>query len=674
MRGSVAIRGFSPVFLGSNVAFDLGGSMTKRPLTLVAALLVSLTAVPLQAAGSAVPAAERTTATAAPLSGVLRIDQVGYAPNETKLVYLMTTSASPGRPFTVRDASGVTVVAGVAGASLGSWNAAYPAVYPLDVGALRQAGRYRVNVAGVDGAAATIRIGSPADLWQPRLLDLASFFQAQRDGAHVIAGQLQRKPSHLRDAKATVYAHPKYESVDSDVIVGKQLEPLRGPVDVSGGWFDAGDFIKFAHTTAYADTLLLLAQRQPGQAKPAALGKEIRFGLSWLRKAWDPRHNVVYIQVGIGSGNKAGTFNGDHDVWRLPQRDDSLTGKANRYLRNRPVFATDARPGHLAPNLAGRMAAAFALAAQVDAQSHNGRAHPARARRELRVAADIFGRAKTANVRHADVVTALPHAFYPESSWRDDLELGAVELARAGFQLGDPRANDWLAAAGHWAHSYLANEARSDTLNLYDVSAIAHSELLTVVQHHPRALAVPRKSLRADLRRQLAIGQEHAANDPFRAGANYDDFDVASHTFGLMATAEMLKGITGTHRYDAFLTEQRNWVLGANPWGVSMIIGVGSQWARCPQHVVANLSGGPDGAPPLLRGAVVNGPNSADLFKDGLGEFFDNAPACPTNGQDAYAQFTGHGSQFVDDVRSWQTVEPAIDFTATAALAFGLAK
>src|SRR6185295_12792897 len=103
------------------------------------------------------------------------------------------------------------------------------------------------------------------------------------------------------------------------------------------------------------------------------------FGLRWLHKAWDPQHNAVYIQVGIGSGNQSGTFNGDHDVWRLPQRDDKLTGKVNRYLRNRPVFATDARAGKFAPNIAGRMAASFGLAAQVDARSH-----PARAGRELR--------------------------------------------------------------------------------------------------------------------------------------------------------------------------------------------------------------------------------------------------------------------------------------------------
>jgi endoglucanase len=87
---------------------------------------------------------------------------------------------------------------------------------------------------------------------------------------------------------------------------------------------------------------------------------------------------------------------------------------------------------------------------------------------------------------------------------------------------------------------------------------------------------------------------------------------------------------------------------------------------------VANLSGRLDGRPPSLVGAVVNGPNDRALFADGLGEFFDEGRTCPPGGGDRYAAFTGHGSRFVDDVRSWQTVEPAIDFTATAALAFAL--
>jgi hypothetical protein len=45
---------------------------------------------------------------------------------------------------------------------------------------------------------------------------------------------------------------------------------------------------------------------------------------------------------------------------------------------------------------------------------------------------------------------------------------------------------------------------------------------------------------------------------------------------------------------------------------------------------------------------------------------------CPANGRDAYARFDGHGSRFVDDVRAWQTVEPAIDMTATATFALAL--
>ena len=66
--------------------------------------------------------------------------------------------------------------------------------------------------------------------------------------------------------------------------------------------------------------------------------------------------------------------------------------------------------------------------------------------------------------------------------------------------------------------------------------------------------------------------------------------------------------------------------------------------------------------------------NSADLFADGLDEFFDEGHACPTDGKDRYATFTGHGSRFVDDVSAWQTVEPALDFSAIAGYALALTR
>ena len=166
--------------------------------------------------------------------------------------------------------------------------------------------------------------------------------------------------------------------------------------------------------------------------------------------------------------------------------------------------------------------------------------------------------------------------------------------------------------------------------------------------------------------------RRRAAKDPFGAAAIYSDFDAAPHTFGLISTERLYRALTGDSSYDAFATSQRDWAMGASPWGVSLMIGVGDRFAHCPQHVVANLSGTVDGTPPILRGAVVNGPNSEDLFSDGLGEFFEEAPTCPADGVDAFEAFTGKGSRFVDDVRSWQTVEPAIDFTAAALLAFAL--
>ena len=635
---------------------------TPRKIFLAAALAAVALAAVLGLAALGGDAAGRPPATAA----LVRVDQLGFAPGERKVAYLMGGPAGATR-FAVLDDGGHVVLRGNAGQSRGSWNASYPNVRPLDLTALQATGSYRVRAAGA--VSPPFRIAPAAQLFGPRVADTVAFFTAQRDGANVIPGQLHRKPSHLHDSHARVYAWPRYVSHGSDVIVGRSLRRIGGPVDLEGGWFDAGDFIKFTHTTAYAETLLLAARRALGANAPASLEPETRFGLHWLDKAWNPKSGVMYIQVGIGSGNRAGTFRGDHDLWRLPQRDDSLEGSQNRYLRNRPAFRAN-KPGRpVPPNHAGRVAAAYALAAQDDAQSN-----PTRARAELDRAARVYAAAKTRHVRHSDVVTALPHAFYPESSWRDDLELGGAELALAGQALGDPRAGMWLHDSARWARAYLRREAGEDTFNLYDTSALADSDLVRAMRaaRNPGRLAVTEADLIGELRAQLDRAVARADHDPFDAGAIYDDFDAAPHTFGLIVTASLYRELTGDDRYDAFATAQRDWALGDNAWGVSLMVGVGTTFPDCMQHVVANLSGSLDGSPPLVRGAVVNGPNDAGLFSGGLGGRLGGMRQCPPGGGDRYKRFTGHGSRFVDDVRSWQTVEPALDFDAAAALAFAL--
>ena len=628
--------------------------MTRLPLVVAGVLLTSGS---LAWATSVPSGAARVSG---PVSGVVRLNQQGYLPGEAKQARLMTTRAVQGARFRVVDARGRTRLRGrVPARSVGRWNAHYPAVYRLNLSRLGTTGRYRVVVAGaVHAASPWFRVLRPGRLFGTWLRYGVRFDQVQRDGAGTIPGALHRKPSHLLDRRAYVYSWPRMEPGE-DLILDADLTRSGGPVDVAGGWFDAGDYLKFTHSSAYNDVLLFTSARQLGRRAPKALVAEARHGLAWLSKMWDPTTRTLHIQVGIGSGNEQGTFLGDHDGWRLPEVDDHDTAVEDRYVSHRPVF--DAAPAGqpISPNLVGRVAASYALAAQLDARHHRSRALA-----ELHQASLLYSRADTASPPRP-LVTALPHDFYPEDTWRDDMELGAAEIALARQGLHLPSAG-FVAKAAHWARGYLTRET-GDTLNLYDTSALAHTALARAMGHR-RHLAVTRADLVHDLGAQIRRGVRHAAGDPFAAGVAYDDFDVNSHTFGLIATVALYDQLTHTRRYQPFATAQRTWLLGGDPWGVGAMVGVGTRFPRCMQHQVANLSGSPDGTPPLDVGAVVNGPNGADNFEDGLGDFQDDMVHCSA-GATTLPRFDARGSRYVDDVRSWQTDEPALDMTGAAIIA-----
>ena len=123
--------------------------------------------------------------------------------------------------------------------------------------------------------------------------------------------------------------------------------------------------------------------------------------------------------------------------------------------------------------------------------------------------------------------------------------------------------------------------------------------------------------------------------------------------------------LTGDGSFRAWAARWLGNILGANAWGVSLIIGTGSTWPNCPHHQLANLVGSLDGSPPVLRGAAVEGPNSIT----GRGTV-SGTRACPPGGGDPYAPFNGSGAVFLDDVASFPTIEPAIDLTAASPLAF----
>jgi endoglucanase len=425
-------------------------------------------------------------------------------------------------------------------------------------------------------------------------------------------------------------------------------------------------------TTSYAVDLQLIGVRDFPQQMGAAAGRsnfseEARFGLEWLMRMWDDSTGTLYYQVGIGAGN-ASTVS-DHDIWRLPQADDTYGGNDPRFrfIRHRPVFRAGPAGSAVSPNLAGRDAAAFALCFQVFDQTL-----PELAGRCLHAAEHIFELADTDPAGH--LLTAIPFGFYPESEWRDDLELGATELADALSSgaalpggLAHTQPSYYLEQAAVWAKAYIArNGSSGEPLNLYDVSSLAHFELVRALRRagNPPGLAVSEAQLIANLRGQLEAAGTQAASDPFGFGFPWDTADTASHGDGLSVMASEYESLTGETTYRAAGARWLGNVLGANAWGSSFIIGDGTVFPHCPQHQVANLAGSLDGAAPVLAGAVVEGPGE----EASKGRLSGMRP-CASKGSGSFARFNSRAI-YEDNVQSFTTTEPAIDLTASSLLAF----
>ncbi len=602
-------------------------------------------------------------------SAFVRVDQAGYATTGAKRAYLMSRREQAGVPFSVlRLPGGEVAYSGVVGPSTGAWSKRFAHVDALDFDALRTPGSYAISVSGRTMTSSPAFEISPAPaLYAQPLANALSFYETERDGADFIRSPLRTAAAHLNDTQASVYETP---AVNRDGVFKGDLVPTGETIDASGGWWDAGDYLKFVQTTSYTVALQLLGVRDfPAQMGTSAgagdFTAEARFGVEWLLRMWNDSTRTLYYQVGIGEGNSKTL--GDHDVWRLPQADDGYGGEdpSARYIRHRPVFRAGPPGSPVSPNLAGRDAAAFALCAQVFDESD-----PALAARCLSAGEHIYDLADTDP--HGPLLTAIPFDFYPESEWRDDLELGASELAialssaPAPAGLAHSQPSFYLERAASWARSYAEHAGGGEPLNLYDVSGLAHFELVRALRlaGDPPGMASGEAQLIAQLKEQLEQAVAQASGDPFGFGFPWAEADTASHGAGLSTMAAEYDELTGTATYRAFSARWLGNVLGANAWGSSFILGDGSTFPACPSDQLANLAGSLDGSPPVLAGAVVEGPSDAASKGRVAG-----MRKCPPTGSNGLARFDAK-AVFKDDVQSYTTVEPAIDLSASSPLAF----
>jgi endoglucanase len=478
----------------------------------------------------------------------------------------------------------------------------YPWHYVAEFDEFAVPGRYQLRLAdGRMSAPFSIR----RDIYGQLLPLTLEFFAVQSCGNSLLDGQ----------PGAMACCHR-----DDGVALGG---PRDGkPVDASGGWHDAGDYLKFVETASYVTAMMLFAADQfPAIVGPRLAGTGLppllahaKVGLEWLLKM-HPTPQEFYYQVGDA---------GDHDSWRLPQQDcaNYRSGWTPRPVR----FGIGA-------NLAGRTAVAFALGSRLYAHYDPGFA--LRCRSAARSVYEL-------GLTHRAVVTTEPRDFYPESTWEDDMAWGAATLYRT---TGEPK---YLREALEFAHSAgAANEPAS----VYNTHALAHATL------YPYAPESDRQKLREYLRTDADLARERAGN-PYGLATPYV-WGTAEAAAGAALNCLLYarcNDIGDNEDYLAVARHNRDFILGCNPFGISYLIGAGTHYPLFPHHQLANLK------QMELRGALVGGPAAHDVFQHEKIVFTERQSGM-VSGPPPADDLDDEVAVYHDAVQDYVTNEPAIDYT-----------
>jgi hypothetical protein len=567
-----------------------------------------------------------------PDSSLITVNQVGFLPGERKRAVVAAPDLVRGGKFLIVKNSdrrsvcyggGLTVYERTDGEDADRFQRHFFA----DFDRFSRPGVYRIVLS--DGqTSAPFAIGG--DVYRRLNPLLLRYFEIQRCG-----GSAAPSRSHCHS--------------DDGVIDGGPRDGQR--IDASGGWHDAGDYLKFVETTSYVTAVMLFAYERmsssrfsspattrklpdtrhatPGAghnidtryATPdslhAGLGsamlQQARVGLEWLLRM-HPAPNEFYYQVGSEE---------DHNSWRLPE-DDSAD--QNPGWRPRPVYFG------VGANLAGRCAAAFAMASRIFRESD-----PNFAIRCGRAAESVFA----LGVASQEVLTTRPASFYPEKSWEDDMEWGAVELFRAtGNAYYLNLALDY---------SRLAGPAGAET-SVYSTHAIAHH---TLFQHAPRS---HRDRLLQYLRADAELVRGRTRN-PYGLATPYV-WGTAEAAVGGALNCLLYSELSRHDDCVDLARKQRDYVLGCNPFEMSYVIGAGSRYPLYPHHQIANIKR------IELTGALVGGPATAAILNEESIDLTTPSFSSMNTGPLPPEDWDDEACVYHDCAQDYVTNEPANDYTA----------
>lgn len=556
-----------------------------------------------------------------------RINQLGYFPDEKKKAIVFSKTPVE-TPIELWMGNKRVLQAKAKPVTNGNWGT-FDHYYEFDFSKIRETGDYYLKSGKSEDRSQPIRISREA--FENHQESLLEFMRQQRCGYN---------------PTLDVYCHQK----DGLSFYGSM--PDSSKVDISGGWHDAGDQLKYLITSSYATAHMLKtyelypekfadqydALGHKGKNGIPDILDEAKWGLDWLVKA-HPNPNDIIHQVADDR---------DHRGFKMPDNDNSDYGWGQNSYR--PAYFADGKPQGLhkyksqatgVSNLAGRCAAAFAIAARLWMYDKAF----AEKCRQMAVSVYALGRKKEGYQQGNSY--GAPYR-YNEDTWNDDMEWGAAELYKLTREAAYLAQAKTYALKSSNADSWMVRDT-ADHYRLYPFINMGHFVL------HEFADKKLRKKLEGFYQEGIAYTLKRGNKNPFRIGV---PFIWCSNNLvtSLAAQVILYQKMTKSNAYNDFLLAQRDWLFGRNPWGTSMFSGIPAHGefpaaVHTSLYILKNIQ---------IPGGLVDGPVYMSIYKSLIG--------IKLTGPDAFAAFQNNHVTYHDDTGDYSTNEPTMDGTAGALL------
>ena len=431
---------------------------------------------------------------------------------------------------------------------------------------------------------------------------------------------------------------------DGYVIYGGKDDFMH--IDVTGGWHDAADYLQYVATSANATYQMLysfsanpssfgdehLANGLAGKDNIPDVLNESRWGLDWLIKM-NPAPDVMYNQIADDR---------DHIGFRFPNSDTADYGLG----KERPVYrCTGKEQGlfkykNLATGIAstaGKFASAFARGSSVYRTIDPGFSQLLESKA---IAAFDYG------LRNPGACQTAPGTapyFYEEDNWVDDMELAAIELFRLS---GDAKYLDH--AVGFGRQEKITPWIGADTARHYQWYPFMNMGHPVVAVESD--IAEHREEFLWYMKEGLGLLKEKGRKNPFLIGV---PFIWCSNNLvaATLTQAHLYRSISGDSSFSELEAAHRDWLFGCNPWGTSMIVGLPAA-GDYPVNTHSSYVVRGEQVP----GGLVDGPVYSTIFH--------NLKFIYLSEEDEYASFQTDLAVYHDDYADYSTNECTMDGTA----------